>query len=296
GIDTAVHHFLDIGNLELGAMVVDHGVGLEDVAPDLAAEAYIRLGRIERGLVRFATFDLRLIKFVLQHLHRLALVLELGALLLRSNNCPRWYVSDPNRGAGFVDVLAPGAGRAIDIDPEILFANLDVDFLVDDGINEDRRKARVTAGVVIERRDPHQAVHARLRPQESIRVLAADLEDGAFYSRLFPFALVKNAHLESAALRPARVHPHQHLRPVLGFSAAGAGADLDLCIAEVVLTAQQRFHLEQVEIAAQLLGLRIELALHLGFRALQQHLVELERADYPIIQFVVGVDPTAQAL
>ena len=40
-------------------------------------------------------------------------------------------------------------------------------------------------------------------------------------------------------LCPARIHAHQHLRPVLGLCAAGASADLDLGVPEVIRAAEQ---------------------------------------------------------
>jgi hypothetical protein len=51
-IDVAVHHLLHVGDLELGAVVVDHRVRLEDVAADLAAERHVLLVGVERGLHR----------------------------------------------------------------------------------------------------------------------------------------------------------------------------------------------------------------------------------------------------
>ena len=55
-----------------------------------------------------------------------------------------------------------------------------------------------------------------------------------------PGALLQPAHLVAAPLGPARVHARQHLGPVLGFGAAGAGVDLDIGVVRVGLAAQQR--------------------------------------------------------
>src|SRR5438034_5890761 len=38
GIDVAVHHLLDVRDLQLGAVVVHHGVGLEHVRANLTPE------------------------------------------------------------------------------------------------------------------------------------------------------------------------------------------------------------------------------------------------------------------
>src|ERR1043165_10248133 len=50
GLQVAVHHLLHVGHLELGTMVVDHGVGLEHARADLAAEGDVRLGVLQLGL------------------------------------------------------------------------------------------------------------------------------------------------------------------------------------------------------------------------------------------------------
>ena len=47
-VELAVHHPLDIGDLELRAVVVDHRVGLEDVRSDLVAAGVVGLGGLER--------------------------------------------------------------------------------------------------------------------------------------------------------------------------------------------------------------------------------------------------------
>ena len=88
-IDVAVHHALHVGNLELGAVVVDHRVRLEDVAADLAAEAHVGLRRVQLRLLLRLLVRLELIEPVLQHLHRRRLVLVLRALLLRRDDDAR---------------------------------------------------------------------------------------------------------------------------------------------------------------------------------------------------------------
>ena len=50
--DVAVHHGLHVGHLGLGAVVVDHGVGLEDVGADLASPLDLFLLRLHLVLLR----------------------------------------------------------------------------------------------------------------------------------------------------------------------------------------------------------------------------------------------------
>ena len=66
-------------------------------------------------------------------------------------------------------------------------------------------------------------------------------------------ALAQVHDLDAVALSlgPARVHAHEHLRPVLRLGAAGAGADLELRIAEVVRMRQQRSETKLFELLAR---------------------------------------------
>ncbi len=62
-----------------------------------------------------------------------------------------------------------------------------------------------------------------------------------------PFHPVEHRHLEALALRPADVHPQQHLGPVLRFGAAGAGMDGQHGVAAVVGALQHRLQFHPVE-------------------------------------------------
>ncbi len=50
---------------------------------------------------------------------------------------------------------------------------------------------------------------------------------------------------EASTLGPARVHPQQHLGPVLGVGAAGAGVQLDDRVVLVVRSAEETLGLER---------------------------------------------------
>ena len=120
--------------------------------------------------------------------------------------------------------------------------------VVDDRIDEHRREARVAARLRVVGRDAHEAVHARLRAQEPVRVLAADLEHRALDAGLLALGEVQDLDLEPFALGPARVHAHEHLRPVLRLGATRTRADLQLRVALVVRALQQRLQLERAQL------------------------------------------------
>ena len=79
----------------------------------------------------------------------------------------------------------------------------------------------------VERRFAHQAVHAGFGAQESVGVIAFDLEGCGLDARDFAVGLFHDFDLETLALAIAQVLAQQHRCPVLRFGAAGAGLDID---------------------------------------------------------------------
>ncbi len=63
---------------------------------------------------------------------------------------------------------------------------------------------------------------------------------------------VDDLALEAAALGPAQVHPEQHLGPVLGLGAAGAGMDGDDRVLPIVLAAEHLLDFAGVDLSGQL--------------------------------------------
>ena len=124
------------------------------------------------------------------------------------------------------------------------------DAIVDDRIDPDRGEAGVAARVGIERRDAHEAVHARFRLHPAMRVVALDDDRRRLDAGLVAGRLFDDLDVEFAALGPAHVHAQQHARPVAAFRAAGAGMDFDIGVVAVRLARQQRF-----DLAALALGL-----------------------------------------
>ena len=77
----------------------------------------------------------------------------------------------------------------------------------------------------VEGRQAHEPVHALLGAEQAVGVLAAGPERGRLDARLLPRAGLEQLDLEAAALGPAHEHAQDHLGPVLGVGAAGAGVD-----------------------------------------------------------------------
>ena len=79
---------------------------------------------------------------------------------------------DADRRLGLVDVLAAGAARPKHVDAQIGWIELDLDVVVDLRRNEYGGERRMAPMTRVERRLAHEAVHARLGAQPTVRVLA----------------------------------------------------------------------------------------------------------------------------
>ena len=137
-------------------MVVDHGVGLEDVGTDLAAPGNLRLRGLERRPRLLLLGGGPLEERGLEHLHRRRAVLVLRALLLAGDDDPGRLMRDPDRRVRLVHMLPSGARRAEGVDPEIPVVDLDLDILVHLGIDKDRGEGGVSARLRIEGRDANE--------------------------------------------------------------------------------------------------------------------------------------------
>src|SRR5258707_366333 len=188
----------------------------------------------------------------------------------------------PHGGFGFVDVLAAGAARTHGVGAYVGFLDVDLDAVVDHRKDRHRRERGVPPRVGIERRYPHQPVHAGFRLQPAIGVVAADLNGGGFNAGFFALGFFEIFNLEAMFLGPAGVHAQQHLGPVLALGAAGAGMNLEIGIETVGLARQQRLQLAArnflLEVLQRLLGLGHDALVVLGLAELDHANIVLELA------------------
>ncbi len=98
-------------------------------------------------------------------------------------------------------------------------------------------------GVGVEGRDAHQPVHAGLGLKPAVGVGPLHLQGGGLDARLFSAGLFDNVDAHAVRVGPAAVHAFEHLGPVLGLGAAGAGVDLHKAVVAVGLAGQQRLQL-----------------------------------------------------
>ena len=99
------------------------------------------------------------------------------------------------------------------------------------------------ARIGIERRYPHQPMHAGFGLQPAIGVVPADLDGGGFDAGFFALRLFQIFDLEAVLLGPARIHAQQHRGPVLALGTAGAGVNFEIGVEPIRLAAQQRLKL-----------------------------------------------------
>ena len=108
----------------------------------------------------------------------------------------------------------------------------------------ERREARLAPALAI-RRDAHEAVHALLGLEQAVGVATLDVETRGLDARLLTHVVVGDVDLPTLGRAEARVHPVQHLRPVLGVGAAGARLDLQEGVEAVVWTTQHALRLHR---------------------------------------------------
>jgi hypothetical protein len=233
-------------------------VGLQHVGADLAAPGDILL-----VVVNFLEFFVLLLLLALmqprlEHLHGQLLVAVLGFFLLALDRDTGRQMRDAHGAAGLVDVLAAGAAGTENIDPQVLIFNDHYDFVVELGIDEDRRKRCVPFAAGVKRGNPHQAMNTALGLHVSIGVLTRGGEGGALDAGFFTGLEVDQFQLEALALNPAGVHAEEYLRPVLGLGAAGPGIDGDDGILAVVLAVQHQLEGKALRPLVQILRLAAE--------------------------------------
>jgi hypothetical protein len=287
-VEIAVEDAVGVADFVGGPVILDHAVGREDVGADLTPPldvlllsnllGHLVLGRAARHVEELGA----------QEGHRHVAVAMLGAFVLTAHDDVGREVRDPDRRVCLVHVLSAGPGRAKRVHADVLGVDVDLDGVVDLRKHVHGRERRVPAALRVERRDPHEPVHAALDLQVAVGVLAADRERRALDAGLVAGLVVQHRDLEALAFAPPHVHAKQHLGPVLGLGTARARVDLQDGARRVVLAGQKGAQLEllgvglesrhgALEIGADVLALAGELEQRLRF--LEERLELAGRAD-----------------
>jgi len=130
-------------------------------------------------------------------------------------------------------VLPARPAGAIGVDLEVALVDLDVDVVIDHGIDPHAAEAGVAPRRTVIWADTDQPVHAAFGLGIAIGVFALDQQRGRLDPRLLARLILHRLHLEAALFGPAGIHAQQHFRPVLTFGAARAGVDFNVGIVGV---------------------------------------------------------------
>ena len=160
-----------------------HARLIEHVRADLAAPADVGLAVLDDLRLLAPLLLLELVELRAHLVHGRRAVLVLRALVLALHDDAGRNVRDADRGLRLVDVLAAGAARAEHVDAQIRGIQLDLDVVLDLGRHEHRGERRMPALTRIERRLAHEAMHAGLRAQPAVRILAANVNRRALDAR-----------------------------------------------------------------------------------------------------------------
>ena len=181
-------------------------------------------------------------------------------------------MGNAHRRLGAVDVLAASAAGPVDIDPQIRRIDVDVDVVVHFGRNKYRCERCVTPVPGIERGFPHEPVYTGLGAQPAVGEFAGNQDRRTFDSGNLAGGRLNDLRREIMRLGPAQIHPQEHVRPVLGFGATGAGLNVEERVAVIELTTEHAAKFE-------LLDLLFE-ALEIGHERIQRVAIVLFHYEF----------------
>ena len=196
-------------------------------------------------------------------------------------------------------MLAAGARGPVGVDLQVVVLDRDVARLLDHRRDLHARERGLAAVGGVERRQPHQPMHALLGRVQAVGVVAGRAERRGLDARLLARARLQQLDLEAAPLGPAHLHAQHHLGPVLRVGAARAGVDGHQRVAGVVVAGEEplllgrlQAHLDGVDRLVELgRDLRV-LVGELGepFEVLGVGLQLRERVEPPLRARVLGTD------
>ena len=152
----------------------------------------------------------------------------------------------------------PRASRAVGIDPQVRFVDIDV-YLVVRGHHVNGGKTGLPLVVGIEGGDPDKTMGANLALEIPEGESALDLDGGALDPRLFARLLVEDLDVVIVLLQPAKVHALEHLRPVHRVNAPGARVDRKKHGPPVIATGEKRLYLQSIQASVEGGGLALRL-------------------------------------
>src|SRR5690606_20144684 len=238
---------------------------IEHIGTNLVAPAHISFGDFQLLLFRHARAQLHLVEARLQHLHGFRTVTVLGTVVLTLHHNARRKVGDTHGGVGFVNVLTARTTGTVRVDAQVCRVDFHLNRIVDLGVDEYTGKRGVAAVRRIEGALAHQAVYTCFGTKVSVSVFPRHLDGGRLDARYFAFGFFQNFSLEILVLAVAQVLAQQHGRPILSFSAPGAGLYVDKAIVRIGRVGEHASELQLLELGAD--------CIDVGFDRLQRGVV-----------------------
>ena len=127
--DLPIQHGLHIAGLEIGSMILDHLVRLEDITSYLVAPCDFALLAVQLGNLGITFLLFEHIQFRLEHLHRLRPVLMLAPFVLALHHDAGRLVRNPYRRAGLVDMLSAGPAGTIKVNSNVILIYINVNII-----------------------------------------------------------------------------------------------------------------------------------------------------------------------
>ena len=171
-------------------------------------------------------------------------------------------------------MLAAGAAGPVDLHLDVLVPDLHLVVVLDLGHDLHGGEGGLPPGVGVKGGHPDQPVDAVLAFQQAVGVLPLDGDGRGLDARLVPVLVVQDLIGEIVALGPAGVHPVEHLGPVLGLGAAGAGVEGEDGAVAVVLPGEESGHPGLLDLLLQGLEALLQLGEELLVLRLLAHLAQ----------------------
>ena len=193
-------------------------------------------------------------------------------------------------GFDLVHVLTAFAAGTIRIDAQVFITHDDVDLLL--GVRRDvnRGEGRVTFLRRIKGRDAHEAMHTALGLQKAEGVFADDFERGRTCADVVTGFVIDEFDFVAAALAPALIHAHQHVRPVTGLRATGAGVDHDEGVATIKRPTEKLAEFKGTHIGFELRVLLIHFAPGVHVARFFREIDESVEVSGPLLQILERSD------
>ena len=115
-------------------------------------------------------------------------------------------------------------------------------------------------------------MNSRLRPEIPVGIFSYHFHGNRLDPRFIPIKIIQNLHGKSMSLRPSRIHPVQHPRPVVCLCSSGSGIQAQNDIHAVIFTGEQQRGIHVIQLRRKLLEEGLYLRNHGRILFLPSHL------------------------